>query len=159
MALDAAGQFGPEVDGRLGGEEPMVDQWESGELVPTPHQIRALATLTGMTPEFFYQDDPPAATNVFICGRGTRTAKKKGPSGPPLRRPQPVRAQIDDDAPSKVTPARAREVREQIERERAELAAKNLVPTPAEAATGCPMCGRPAEVECFMPPGRCRRPA
>jgi hypothetical protein len=158
MALDAAGMFGPKVDGQLGGAEPMVDQWESGELVPSPHQIRLLSTLTGMAPEWFYLDDPPQAGHIFICGRGARSSKTPAkPKAPPLRVPGRVRPVDDDDAPSKVTPARAREVRLEIERERAEVAAK--MPEPKPTPGGCPMCGRAPEVACFMPPGRCRRPA
>ncbi|MER5649698.1 hypothetical protein [Streptosporangium sp. NPDC002524] len=54
-ALDARKLYGPEVDRALGGEEPMVDQWESGELVPTPEQIVKLARLTGWPVGFFYR--------------------------------------------------------------------------------------------------------
>lgn len=53
-ALDARGLYGPEVDRALGGEEPMVDLWESGDLVPTREQVEALAELTGYPVRFFY---------------------------------------------------------------------------------------------------------
>jgi hypothetical protein len=58
IALDAAELYGPQVDIDLGGVEPMVDQWESGMLIPSREQIEALAQLTGCSPEFFYMPDP-----------------------------------------------------------------------------------------------------
>lgn len=65
-ALDAAGLWGPEVDHACGVEEPTVDLWETGELVPTPDQVRALATLCGVTPSMFYGDYEPVPT--WLCG-------------------------------------------------------------------------------------------
>src|SRR5918995_3245339 len=47
VTLDYIGAEGPWVDEALGGAEPMVDQWEAGELVPTPGQVEKLAQLTG----------------------------------------------------------------------------------------------------------------
>lgn len=66
-ALDMNELYGPEVDRALGGEEPMVDLWETGELVPTVEQIKLLAEMTGVTPEFFYRLPMPGAPG-FICG-------------------------------------------------------------------------------------------
>ncbi len=43
IALDMRELYGPEVDRALGGEEPMVDEWESGARVPDLAQIQALA--------------------------------------------------------------------------------------------------------------------
>lgn len=65
-ALNAAGLYGPEVDRACGVEEPTVDLWESGELVPTREQMEALAWLCGVTPTFFYRDVTPIA--VWMCG-------------------------------------------------------------------------------------------
>lgn len=67
MVLDAAGLWGPEVDRACGVEEPTVDLWESGELVPTRQQVEALAELCGVTPVLFYLDDPPAGP-MWLCG-------------------------------------------------------------------------------------------
>lgn len=65
-ALDAAGLWGPEVDHACGVEEPTVDLWETGELVPTPDQVRALAKLCGVTPAMFYGEyEPPP---MWLCG-------------------------------------------------------------------------------------------
>jgi transcriptional regulator with XRE-family HTH domain len=75
IALDSIGAEGPQVDIDLGGKEPMVDQWEAGELVPTREQIERLAAYTGMTPEYFYlpaQDWESKPTRYFICERGRR---------------------------------------------------------------------------------------
>lgn len=66
-ALDAAGLWGPEVDRACGVEEPTVDLWESGALVPTRGQVEALAALTGLTPAFFYRDSPKRIA-VWMCG-------------------------------------------------------------------------------------------
>jgi transcriptional regulator with XRE-family HTH domain len=66
IALNAAGLYGPEVDRACGVEEPTVDLWESGELVPTREQVEALAELCGVTPVTFYLDDPPAGP-IWIC--------------------------------------------------------------------------------------------
>lgn len=41
IALDICDLYGPEVDEALGGEEPMVDEWETGERIPTSEQMRA----------------------------------------------------------------------------------------------------------------------
>lgn len=65
-ALDAAGLWGPEVDRACGVEEPTVDLWEAGELVPTPDQVRALAKLCGVTPTMFYGEHKPVP--MWLCG-------------------------------------------------------------------------------------------
>ena len=67
-ALTLCDLYGPEVDQALGGEEPMVDEWESGARVPTLAQIQALAKLTGYSVRFFYQHPLPPITNGWICG-------------------------------------------------------------------------------------------
>lgn len=66
-ALDIEGLYGPEVDRALGGEEPMVDEWETGEQIPTREQIEALARLTGWPVKFFYLPPPPKLP-LFTCG-------------------------------------------------------------------------------------------
>lgn len=67
-ALDICEMYGPEVDEALGGKEPMVDEWETGERVPTKEQVNALARLTGFPVKFFYLPPPPPAPGVFLCG-------------------------------------------------------------------------------------------
>jgi hypothetical protein len=66
-ALDLRDLYGPEVDRALGGEEPMVDQWENGELVPTREQVIRLAHLTEMPTRWFYGRDF-TTTGLFVCG-------------------------------------------------------------------------------------------
>jgi len=74
MALDANELYGPEVDQACGVEEPAVDRWEAGTLIPTPEQIVALAALTRQPPEFFYEPIEPGErhTRSFICDRSKR---------------------------------------------------------------------------------------
>jgi hypothetical protein len=84
-ALDAAGLWGPEVDRACGVEEPTVDLWESGELVPTREQVEALAELCGVTPVMFYLDDPPAGP-MWLCG--TDGCERVGEQ-PPEPEPEP----------------------------------------------------------------------
>lgn len=67
-ALDMCELYGPEVDQALGGEEPMVDEWESGVRVPSFTQVQRLATLTGFPLAFFYKPAPQPVTGGFICG-------------------------------------------------------------------------------------------
>lgn len=67
-ALDAAGLWGSEVDRACGVEEPAVDLWESGELVPTRDQVESLAKLTGFPPAFFYRDSPARIGPMWLCG-------------------------------------------------------------------------------------------
>ena len=68
MALNLRELYGPEVDQALGGEEPMVDEWESGARVPTAEQVQALAKLTDFPVRFFYQPAPPPLSGALICG-------------------------------------------------------------------------------------------
>ena len=68
MALDLRELYGPEVDEALGGEEPMVDEWESGVRVPSFGQVLALAKLTGFPVRFFYQPPPAPLPGGWICG-------------------------------------------------------------------------------------------
>jgi hypothetical protein len=68
MALDLRELYGPEVDRALGGEEPMVDEWESGARVPTLMQVQALAEMTGFPVRFFYLPPPPPLTGGWLCG-------------------------------------------------------------------------------------------
>ena len=70
MALDLCMLDGPEVDRALGGEEPMVDEWEAGKRVPSFEQIQALAKLTGYPVRFFYQPPPKPLGSGWICGTG-----------------------------------------------------------------------------------------
>lgn len=67
-ALDICGLYGPEVDEALGGEEPMVDEWETGERIPTKEEMHALAQLTGFPVDFFYLPPPPSLDGVWLCG-------------------------------------------------------------------------------------------
>jgi hypothetical protein len=68
IALDFCMLYGPEVDQALGGEEPMVDEWESGARVPDLAQIQALAEMTGYTVRFFYLPPPPPLPGGWLCG-------------------------------------------------------------------------------------------
>ena len=68
MALDLCMLEGPEVDEALGGEEPMVDEWEAGTRVPDLDQVRALVELTGFTIRFFYLPPPRPLGGGHICG-------------------------------------------------------------------------------------------
>lgn len=68
IALDIAGLYGPEVDRALGGEEPMVDEWEAGIRVPTFAQVEALAALAVYPVGFFYMPDPEPSIGI-ICVR------------------------------------------------------------------------------------------
>jgi hypothetical protein len=67
-ALDMCDLYGPEVDEALGGQEPMVDEWESGERIPTKEQVQALARLTGFPVKFFHLPPPEKSGTVFLCG-------------------------------------------------------------------------------------------
>lgn len=66
-ALDICDLYGPEVDKALGGEEPMVDEWETGERIPTKEQLHALARLTGFPIDFFYLPPPPPLVGGMLC--------------------------------------------------------------------------------------------
>jgi hypothetical protein len=67
-ALDLCELYGPEVDEALGGEEPMVDEWESGARMPTFEQMQRLALLTGYSVRFFYQPPSPPLGPGWMCG-------------------------------------------------------------------------------------------
>ena len=70
-ALDLRGLYGPEVDRDLGGEEPMVDEWESGKRTPTFEQIEALGRLTDFPPGYFYLPTGPEELGpIIMCGKG-----------------------------------------------------------------------------------------
>jgi hypothetical protein len=84
-ALDLRELYGPEVDVACGVVEPAVDQWETGELVPTAEQIVLLAALTDFPVEFFYAPVEPGTTRTMLCGRGgltvsTETVDERGVS-------------------------------------------------------------------------------
>jgi hypothetical protein len=66
-ALDMLGLYGPEVDQALGVEEPTVDMWESGELVPTREQVEALARLTEYPAWVFYLPASESDRWGFMC--------------------------------------------------------------------------------------------
>ena len=68
MALNLCMLYGPEVDQALGGEEPMVDEWESGARVPSVAQVQALAEMTGFPVKFFYLEPPPDLGSGWMCG-------------------------------------------------------------------------------------------
>lgn len=68
MALDCGDLYGPEVDEALGGQEPMVDEWETGERIPTDKQMQALVWLTGFPINFFYLPPPVPLAGVWLCG-------------------------------------------------------------------------------------------
>lgn len=68
IALDFCDLYGPEVDRALGGEEPMVDEWESGARVPSFEQMQALAEMTGFLARWFYEPAPPPLPGGWICG-------------------------------------------------------------------------------------------
>ena len=68
IALDSCDLYGPEVDRALGGEEPMVDEWEAGARVPSVAQVQALAKLTGYAVRFFYWPAPPPLGSGWMCG-------------------------------------------------------------------------------------------
>lgn len=68
-------RYGPEVDHACGVEEPAVDQWETGERIPTPEQIELLARYTDYPVDFFYRAAPePMRGTAFMC---RRTGPKK----------------------------------------------------------------------------------
>ncbi len=69
LALNHRSLYGPEVDEALGVEEPTVDQWESGEVIPTTEDIGRLARLTGFMPRWFYGATLPEPNIGFMCGR------------------------------------------------------------------------------------------
>lgn len=81
-ALDICDLYGPEVDEALGGEEPMVDEWETGERIPTREQLQALARLTGFPVDFFFLPPPPSMAGVWLCGEDGCELLGDPPSSP-----------------------------------------------------------------------------
>ncbi|REF00319.1 hypothetical protein [Thermomonospora umbrina] len=82
IALDICGLYGPEVDETLGGQEPMVDEWETGERIPTDEQLQALALLTGFPINFFYLPPPDPLTGVLLCSEDGCEPLGETPSSP-----------------------------------------------------------------------------
>lgn len=75
LALDSRGMWGAWVDEACGVEEPAVDEWESGDRVPTRAQVEALAELTNYPVGFFYrpvEDWEHEPQRIFICERDRR---------------------------------------------------------------------------------------
>lgn len=68
QVLDLHSLYGPEVDRALGGEEPMVDMWEAGTLVPTYEQMCRLAEMTGVAVWVLYEEPKPLGGPVWLCG-------------------------------------------------------------------------------------------
>lgn len=68
MALDLRELDGPEVDVACDVVEPAVDQWETGDLVPTAEQVRLLAVLTDFPEEYFYAPVEPGTQRSLLCG-------------------------------------------------------------------------------------------
>ncbi|MEU6713025.1 hypothetical protein ABZ897_16205 [Nonomuraea sp. NPDC046802] len=90
QALDLHELYGPDVDRELGGEEPMVDEWEEGKRVPTLEQIKLLAKLTGYPVRFFYTPMPELTGTMFICrGSGRKKGCEVVQLGPAKTSPQP----------------------------------------------------------------------
>lgn len=121
-ALDARGFEGPWVDEALGGTEPMVDEWEAGNSLPTPAQVDRLAELTGFPPAFFYRPVEEWETvprRTFLCQMGRRGDNgltilrswidwdgvahtvQETPDRPPYRprKPKPARPVVADTPP------------------------------------------------------------
>lgn len=79
LALDAEGMYGPEVDEQLGGTEPMVDEWETGDRYPTWEQLVALSDLTGYPLGFFFRPTPDVQLLGFTCRVGGCDVNKPSP--------------------------------------------------------------------------------
>lgn len=82
QALDSRGLDGPEVDEACGVEEPAVDQWETGELIPTPGQIELLAKLTEYPVSYFYWPVTEQGGPGFMCGEDGCEPMWFGPPAP-----------------------------------------------------------------------------
>ena len=97
LALDARGLAGPEVDQACGVQEPEVDLWELGRIVPTRAQILLLAKLTDFPPEFFYGDAPPPSV-LYVCSRsrrkGERCERVTSPLPPPAADGKPYQSHL-----------------------------------------------------------------
>lgn len=85
-ALDLCGLEGPGVDEALGVEEPTVDRWETGELVPTAEEIGRLAELTGYPKDYFYLPVTMPGGWTFVCSSGGCEQVWVGP--PPQPEPE-----------------------------------------------------------------------
>jgi hypothetical protein len=81
-ALDIRGLYGPEVDRACGVEEPAVDLWEAGDLVPTAEQVEALSRLTGFPVRFFYLPPPAKLGPVWLCSEDGCEAIDNRPDAP-----------------------------------------------------------------------------
>lgn len=66
-ALNQRGLYGPQVDQACGVEEPAVDMWEAGALVPTFEQVEALAKLTEFPIGWFYQPPIESIDHGIVC--------------------------------------------------------------------------------------------
>lgn len=58
---------GPAVDALLGVEEPTVDLWEAGLLVPTWQQVQHMSMLSGRPWQFFYMPPLEELTGLRMC--------------------------------------------------------------------------------------------
>jgi hypothetical protein len=81
-ALDIRGLDGPEVDVACGAVEPAVDRWESGDEVPTLHQLGLLAALTGFPLGFFFLPPSESLATGWICGSGSCERFDERPDAP-----------------------------------------------------------------------------
>jgi transcriptional regulator with XRE-family HTH domain len=91
VALDWRGLYGPQVDQCLGVVEPAVDQWETGELVPTAEQLARLAALVELDVAFFFRPARGPVTG-WVCirsgpGRGCHRIDTGNPVAKPADRP------------------------------------------------------------------------
>ncbi|MER6830903.1 hypothetical protein ABT352_33255 [Streptosporangium sp. NPDC000563] len=77
-ALNLRELYGPEVDRACGVEEPAVDQWEAGTLIPTREQIELLAKLTDYPPHYFYMPIRPEERGItaMLCSRKRPKGKR-----------------------------------------------------------------------------------
>ncbi len=82
-ALDVMGLYGPEVDRACGVEEPMVDLWGEGKVVPTREQVEALSVLTGFPVRYFYKRATPSLRDVWLCGDDGCEVINPSPPPPP----------------------------------------------------------------------------
>ncbi|MET8006202.1 helix-turn-helix domain-containing protein [Nonomuraea glycinis] len=94
QALDLHSLDGPEVDIACGGAEPMVDEWEAGERVPTLDQLRKLAKLTQFPIDYFFRPAPERSGTAFLCSssgpRGRRCQTIQLGPRPTAQPPAPI---------------------------------------------------------------------
>jgi transcriptional regulator with XRE-family HTH domain len=148
QALDAPGWGGPplegpEVDRACGVEEPAVDLWEAGELVPTADQLARLAELTGYPVAWFYREpaelDPAGMWVCIRSGRGKGCYRGDDPRLDRALRPRPDRLALPVDAASAPAPAAVLE-------------------PPRDRAPECSGCERPMRRDVWRRQrGRCSR--